>query len=88
MLSNAVCMILRVRSVSKVRSRTSLNSRSVSIAITAWSAKVAISSICAGVNGRGFARVIASTPIGTPSRISGTPSMVRYSPNFCGPAQV
>ena len=64
MLSNAVCMTLRVRSVSAVRSCTSLNRRSVSMAITAWSAKVEISSICAGVNGRGLSRVIASTPIG------------------------
>ena len=40
MLSNAVCMTLRVRSVSAVRSCTSLNRRSVSMAITAWSAKV------------------------------------------------
>ena len=57
MLSNAVCMTLRVRSVSAVRSCTSLNRRSVSIAITAWSAKVDISSIWADVNGRGlFAR--------------------------------
>ena len=35
-----------------------------------------------------LSRVIASTPIGVPSRISGIPSIERYSPNFCGPAQV
>ena len=87
MLSKAVCITCRVRSISAVRSRTSLNRRSVSMAITAWSANVDISSICAGVNGIGLSRVSASTPIGSPSRISGTPSMARYSLNRRGPDQ-
>ena len=36
---------------SRVRACTSSNSRTFSIAITAWSAKVVISSICLSVNG-------------------------------------
>ena len=37
---------------SRVRACTSSNSRTFSIAITAWSAKVSTSSICLSVNGR------------------------------------
>ena len=37
---------------SRVRACTSSNSRTFSIAITAWSAKVVTSSICLSVNGR------------------------------------
>ena len=55
----------------------SSNSRTFSIAITAWSAKVVTSSICLSVNGRTSARVSVKTPIGTSSRSIGTPSMVR-----------
>ncbi len=58
-------------------SSISSNSRAFSIAITAWSAKVATSSICLSVNGRTSARVSVNTPTGTPSRSIGTPSMVR-----------
>ena len=55
---------------------TSSNSRTFSIAITAWSAKVVTSSICLSVNGcTVVARSTKITPIGVPSRSSGTPSM-------------
>ena len=57
MLSIMVARIERVRSISAVRSCTSLNRRTVSIAITAWSAKVEISSICLALNGRAASRV-------------------------------
>ena len=43
---------------SRVRACTSSNSRTFSIAITAWSAKVVTSSICLSVNGRHRARSI------------------------------
>ena len=55
----------------------SSNSRTFSIAITAWSAKVVTSSICLSVNGRTSERDNASTPIGAPSRSKGTPRIVR-----------
>ena len=42
---------------SRVRACTSSNSRTFSMAITAWSAKVVTSSICLSVNGRGIVRV-------------------------------
>ena len=59
---------------SRVRACTSSNSRTFSIAITAWSAKVSTSSICLSVNGRTCLRHKMITPIGVPSRMSGTPS--------------
>ena len=59
---------------SRVRACTSSNSRTFSIAITAWSAKVVTSSICLSVNGRTALRCKTMTPIGVPSRSSGTPS--------------
>ena len=51
---------------SPVRARTSSNSRTFSIAITAWSAKVVTSSICLSVNGLTTARSETMTPIGNP----------------------
>jgi hypothetical protein len=45
---------------SRVRACTSSNSRTFSIAITAWSAKVVASSICLSLNGLTEERVIAS----------------------------
>src|SRR5436190_2829929 len=45
--------------------------------MTAWSAKVVASSICLSVKGRAVDRVMVSTPIGSPSRSSGTPSTPR-----------
>jgi hypothetical protein len=57
-----------------VRACTSSNSRTFSIAITAWSAKVVASSICFSVNGRTVVRISTITPIGIPSLRRGTPS--------------
>ena len=65
---------------SRVRACTSSNSRTFSMAITAWSANVETSSICLSVNGRTVVLTKLNTPIGTPSRISGTPKMVRTPP--------
>ena len=65
---------------SLVRACTSSNRRTFSMAITAWSAKVATSSICCSVNSSTTARVSNSAPIGFPSRKSGTPSTVRGYP--------
>ena len=67
---------------SRVRCCSASNSRTFSIAITAWSAKVSTSLICLSVNGRTAARCRRSTPIGIPSRKSGTPRMVRKSPSL------
>ena len=67
---------------SRVRACSASNSRTFSIAITAWSAKVVTSSICLSVNGRTSERSTTMTPIGVPSRSSGTPSIVRQSPRL------
>src|SRR5262249_9231998 len=67
-LASASCRLL---------SWISSNSRTFSMAITAWSAKVSTSSICLLVNGRTTVRYKWSTPIGIASRRSGTPSSVR-----------
>ena len=66
---------------SRVRACTSSNSRTFSIAITAWSAKVLTSSICFSVNGSTVLRVKTSTPVGMPSRSIGTPRTVRTLAN-------
>jgi hypothetical protein len=58
-------------------SRSSLNSRVFSITMTAWSAKVRTSSICRSVNGATRPRASKMTPMGSASRIRGTPSRVR-----------
>ena len=55
----------------------SWNSRTFSMAITAWSAKVLRRAICLSVKGRTSKRRIAITPIGIPSRSNGVPSIVR-----------
>ena len=58
----------------------SSNSRTFSIAITAWSAKVVTSSICLSVNGcTVVARQRRARRSACPSRSSGTPSMVRIA---------
>src|SRR5271165_6438355 len=57
-LASASCRLL---------SWISSNSRTFSMAITAWSAKVVDSSICWPVNGRAVERVRIRTPIGVPS---------------------
>src|SRR5262249_41826919 len=59
----------------------SSNSRTFSIAIAAWSAKVVTSSICLSVNGSTVLRVKISTPVGVPSRSIGTPRTVRTLAN-------
>ena len=73
---------------SRVRASTLSNSRTFSIAIAAWSAKVVTSSICLSVNGRTSERDKVRTPIGTPSRNIGTARIVRNSPNLCASTQV
>src|SRR6516162_8491809 len=65
----------------------SSNSRTFSMAIAAWSAKVEMSSICLSLNGRTVWRIRARTPIAVPSRSIGTATMVRKLPN-AGPANV
>ena len=50
----------------------SLNRRTFSIAITAWSAKVCSSSIWCGANSPVSTRVTLSRPSATPSRIKAT----------------
>ena len=57
-----------------VRSCSSLNNRTFSIAITAWSAKVFTSVICLSENGTGSFLLPTDTPMGVPSRTMGTAS--------------
>ena len=56
-----------------VRFCTSSNSRTFSMAITAWSAKVVASAICLSLKGFTSSRVRIKTPMVVPSRNSGTP---------------
>ena len=67
---------------SRVRACTSSNRRTFSMAITAWSAKMMISSISCCVNGSTAARVKKMEPIGDPSRISGAARALRKPPSF------
>ena len=69
---------------SRVRACTSSNRRAFSIAITAWSANVITSSTCFSLKGRTVVLLRTSTPIGMPSRRSGTPRCVRNPPNSLG----
>ena len=63
---------------SRVRACTSSNSRTFSIAITAWSAKVVDQlDLLVGERPHRPALISTITPIGIPSRNSGTPSTVR-----------
>ena len=55
-------------------SRVSLNRRTFSIAITAWSAKVSASATSLSVNSPASARRTAKQPMACPSRSSGTNS--------------
>ena len=78
-LYQAVLRITKVSSdvaSSRVRTSTLSNKRTFSIAIAAWSAKVIARSICFSVKRRTSLRVNANTPMGTPSRIMGTPIAV------------
>src|SRR5262249_52693180 len=72
-LASASCRLL---------SWISSNSRTFSMAIAAWSAKVDTSSTCFSVNGRASERVNVRTPVGTPSRNIGTARTVRKPPTF------
>src|SRR5215467_12005703 len=68
----------RDSSRSRVRACNSPSNRAFSIAMTAWSAKVRISSICRSVNGSTRFRARVIVPSTAPSRSSGTPRHVRY----------
>ena len=61
----------------------SLNSRTFSMAMTAWQAKVSRSAICLSENGRTSVRRIAIAPIEAPSRINGVASIVRCPARLC-----
>ena len=70
-------MTRRISEVAVCRSsasRVSLNNRTFSIAITAWSAKVCASAISLAVNTPLAARRIARQPMAVPDRNSGTNS--------------
>ena len=66
----------------RLRVSSSLNSRTFSMAITAWSAKVLRSAICLSVKGRTSVRRIKMAPIATPSRSKGATNIVRR-PTAC-----
>ena len=73
-------MTLRISAEAVCRSsasRVSLNSRTFSMAITAWSAKVRSRSACSGENGPGSTRVTLMAPANCPSRTIGTLSIAR-----------
>ncbi len=59
----------------RLRTCSSWNRRTFSIAITAWSAKVSSSATCWSVKGRASVRNAVMAPIATPSRSSGTPTV-------------
>ncbi len=61
---------------------SSVSNRAFSIAITAWSAKVASSATCPPEKGRTSVRRIMMTPMDAPSRTRGTARMVRYPSRF------
>ncbi len=72
----AVCCSSATRS-SLLRVSSSVNRRTFSMAMTAWSAKVSRSWICFAENGRTSMRRIRIAPTATPSRSSGVASVVR-----------
>jgi len=67
--------------ISALRVWSSLNNRTFSIAITAWSAKVLSSATCFSVNNPGVARVTEMTPIALPSRSIGA-CMIARNPSW------
>ena len=77
---------------SRLRWSRAVNSRTFSIAMTAWSANVASSAIWASVNGFTSERQTPIEPIARPSRRSGTASTVRAptrvpgASRYCGSA--
>ena len=70
-------LMLQASRNSALRSWISLNNRTFSMAITAWSAKVLRSAICFSVNGLTSVRRITIAPIAMPSRNNG---MAKYCP--------
>ena len=70
-------LMLQGLASSALLSWISLNNRTFSMAITAWSAKVLRSAICLSVKGRTSVRRMRIAPIGRPSRSSGAPSTDR-----------
>ena len=68
------------RANSRVRASSSWNNRTFSMAITAWSANVSSSLICAGVKGRTSVRRAYSVPMSSPCRRRGTANRVSKSP--------
>ena len=72
----AVCVSSAVVS-SRLLARSPVNSRTFSMAMTAWSAKVFSSSICLSLNGRTSVRRMPIAPMAAPARSSGTRSTVR-----------
>jgi hypothetical protein len=75
----AVCVSSAVVS-SRLLAWSSLNSRTFSMAITAWSAKVFSSSIWVREKGPGCPRLTTIAPMGRPSRSMGAASMLRKPP--------
>jgi hypothetical protein len=74
---------MRLASASaSVRCFSASNSRTFSIAITAWLAKVSTSAICLSRNGRISIRRIRMTAMGVPSRSNGVASVVRWPSGF------
>ena len=72
------CSSASVRS--RLRASSSLNSRTFSMAITAWSANVCSSATARRRNGPGSGRPTAMAPSARPSRSSGTASTLRNPP--------
>ena len=62
---------------SRLRACSSLKSRTFSIAITAWSAKVLSNAISFSLNGAGLARITRIAPSALPSRSSGAAAAAR-----------
>ncbi len=81
LITRRISLVAVCRSSASVRSRfrtsSSLNSRTFSIAITAWSANVATSSTCLSVNGSTRIFHITMTPSSASSRSIGTARIVR-----------
>ncbi len=75
------CSSASVRS--RLRSPSSVNSRTFSIAITAWSAKALSNSTCLSENGSTLVRKRSITPTATLYRSRGTASIVRWPYRRC-----
>ena len=69
------CSSVSVRS--RFRASSSVNRRTFSMAMTAWSAKVLRSSTCRRENGPGLTPPTVIAPSGCPSRSIGTARMLR-----------